>query len=362
MYSNREYYEMVRCYILSGESLNAARRLYEAESIPALQNQGLINPAVPSRETFLAVNQRLLDYGQFTSPTHARGGGRPGLAVEIEDEILDFFERDPRASTRDAARRFNVSHYAVWKLLKVTGLHPYHFQKVHALHDGDNVPRRTFCEWLIAHPNANILWTDEALFTRVGLYNHHNEHWWSFRNPHMIRKTHHHVRFSANVWAGVIGTKILGPYFIEGPLTDGNFLDMLRHVIADFMEDLPVAYFRDFYFQLDGASPHYAAAVRDHLTIEYGDRWIGRGGPIVWPARSPDLTPCDFYLWGEIKRRVYFEEVQSLEDLKVQIRAAFDYVKNDTVVLSKLKDNVQKRARLCVERNGMNFEHLLKYT
>ena len=36
MYSYREYYEMVRSYILSGESLNGAQRLYEAESIPRL--------------------------------------------------------------------------------------------------------------------------------------------------------------------------------------------------------------------------------------------------------------------------------------------------------------------------------------
>ncbi|CAH1378354.1 unnamed protein product, partial [Tenebrio molitor] len=25
------------------------------------------------------------------------------------------------------------------------------------------------------------------------------------------------------------------------------------------------------------------------------------GGPINWPARSPDLNPPDFFLWGTIK-------------------------------------------------------------
>ncbi|KAJ4430036.1 hypothetical protein ANN_22244 [Periplaneta americana] len=38
------------------------------------------------------------------------------------------------------------------------------------------------------------------------------------------------------------------------------------------------------------------------------DRWIGRKGPndracFAWPPRSPDLTPCEFYLWGFIKGR-----------------------------------------------------------
>lgn len=27
-------------------------------------------------------------------------------------------------------------------------------------------------------------------------------------------------------------------------------------------------------------------------------RWIGRGGPIRWPPRPPDLTPLDFCLGG----------------------------------------------------------------
>jgi len=33
-----------------------------------------------------------------------------------------------------------------------------------------------------------------------------------------------------------------------------------------------------------------------HTTID-NDRWIGRGGLIVWPPRSPDLTPMDFYTY-----------------------------------------------------------------
>jgi hypothetical protein len=39
-------------------------------------------------------------------------------------------------------------------------------------------------------------------------------------------------------------------------------------------------------------------------------RWVGRVGKddfalFAWPPRSPDLTPCDFFLWGYVKDRVY---------------------------------------------------------
>ena len=39
-------------------------------------------------------------------------------------------------------------------------------------------------------------------------------------------------------------------------------------------------------------------------------RWIGRAAKgdnhlLPWPPRSPDLTPCDFFLWGFVKDSVY---------------------------------------------------------
>ena len=66
----------------------------------------------------------------------------------------------------------------------------------------------------------------------------------------------------------------------------------------------------DFIIQQDGALPHYHLDVRAHLNINLPGRWIGRAShndsPLLpWPPRSPDLTPCDFFLWGYIKDRVY---------------------------------------------------------
>jgi hypothetical protein len=50
------------------------------------------------------------------------------------------------------------------------------------------------------------------------------------------------------------------------------------------------------YSQQDGAPPHFHNHVRDVLDDKFQDRWIGRGGPIQWPPRRPDLTPMDFFL------------------------------------------------------------------
>ena len=50
------------------------------------------------------------------------------------------------------------------------------------------------------------------------------------------------------------------------------------------------------YFQQVGVPAHYAHCICEWLEINFNDKWIGRCGPIEWPARSPDLSPMDFFL------------------------------------------------------------------
>ena len=40
---------------------------------------------------------------------------------------------------------------------------------------------------------------------------------------------------------------------------------------------------------------------------------------IDWPARSPDLNPCDFFLWGYLKSKVYCPKPRTLDDLENNI-------------------------------------------
>ncbi|GBM98521.1 hypothetical protein AVEN_238374-1 [Araneus ventricosus] len=41
-----------------------------------------------------------------------------------------------------------------------------------------------------------------------------------------------------------------------------------------------------------------------------GCRWIGRGGPVAWPSRSPDLSPLVF-ISGALKALLYETQVHS---------------------------------------------------
>jgi hypothetical protein len=88
------------------------------------------------------------------------------------------------------------------------------------------------------------------------------------------------------------------------------------------------------------------------------NRWIGRGGPINWPARSLDLTPMDFFFWGHLKQYVYqAEEIQNEEELHNRI--VEELATFTEQMIRQSGRNLLKRARLCIEMEGGHFEHLL---
>ena len=78
------------------------------------------------------------------------------------------------------------------------------------------------------------------------------------------------------------------------------------------------------WFHHHGAPPHFTRPVRGHLDQRFGQKRIGRGGPIAWPARSPDMTPLDYYLLSHMKSLIYKTPVDSEEDLQECIMPAAD--------------------------------------
>jgi len=59
------------------------------------------------------------------------------------------------------------------------------------------------------------------------------------------------------------------------------------------------------------------------LDATFRKRWIGRDGPTLWPPRSSDITPLDFFLWGYVKDKVFSTPVPGITNLKARITDAF---------------------------------------
>jgi hypothetical protein len=68
--------------------------------------------------------------------------------------------------------------------------------------------------------------------------------------------------------------------------------------------------------------------VREYLNESFPNRWLGHGGPVAWPPRSPDLTtPLDYYPWSHMKT-VYETKVDSRATLRHRIFAVAEHIRN----------------------------------
>ena len=80
----------------------------------------------------------------------------------------------------------------------------------------------------------------------------------------------------------------------------------------------------------------------------FGDRLISRFADTPWPPRSPDLSICDYFLWGYLKARVYEHKPRTLENLKEAIRVEVAQI--DRAMLERVEANFQERLQKCIKR------------
>lgn len=210
-----------------------------------------------------------------------------------------------------------------------------------------------------------ILWSDESTFHLNGNVNRHNSCYWSDTNPHeQIEKEPKSLGLS--VWAAISSEGVIGPYFFHNTPPNGhfphfspcnvnmhNYLDLLENYFWPKFSALPNA--ADYAFMHDGAPPHYSHNVRNWLNINLRHQWIGRGQTndackLVWPPRSPDLTPCDYYLWGHIKQLTYAKKPSNLFELQDAIVEAFQQITIE--MCQKVCRSVPGRLKTCMELGG----------
>ena len=105
----------------------------------------------------------------------------------------------------------------------------------------------------------------------------------------------------------------------------------------------------ELWFQQDGATPHTARETLELLRGKFPNRLISRFGTINWPARSPDLSAPDYWLWGYLKDRVYTPKPRNIQMLRMSIEREIAIITQD--MLFNVMNNLKERIEQC-RRNG----------
>ncbi|GFT55493.1 uncharacterized protein TNCV_4957771 [Trichonephila clavipes] len=192
-YTNAEKADMILAYGATDCNGRAAQRLY-AERHPVRRT--------PALTMFARLHQQLCETGSFQKA--ARNRDRTACTELNEEIVLDMVETTPSLSTR--------------------GLLQWYLQQ------------------RIANPffAASVLFTDEASFSREGIFNTHNSHSWAAVNPHVTRTRAAQDRFLVNEWAGILGDHLIGPYILPDRLTGSRYLIFLEQVLPELLDSAHV--------------------------------------------------------------------------------------------------------------------------
>lgn len=327
----------------------------------------LFNDYFPERQPICRTTvgrtvQRFMETGSVSDRPRS---GRPASATneDISLDVLQSFIENPHESLRSAAETHDISVKSVQNIMKGSNFKAYKVHLVHELNEDDYDRRIEFCETMMAKIDRNeidvnnIVFSDECTFMLNGGVNRHNCRYWSSENPHWMREAHTQYPLKVNVWLGVIGTQLVGPFFIEGNLNAISYQRLLENEITPALRNMFGEHFQNIWFQQDGAPPHYGIDVRAYVNTVFRLRWIGRRGTVEWPARSPDLSPLDYFVWGYLKDNVYKTKPQNVNELRQRILQECQAIPQ--VALQNSVNSFYVRLSNCQITGGEQFEHLL---
>lgn len=314
---------------------------------------------IPSRPAIYDLYEKFKEFGTVLDLPKS---GRSKIIDEKSTiPILDILEKEPTSTLAMINEQTKLSRSTISRRISADiGMYPYKIQTHQELYE-DDLDRRvetaqTLLPLLQDPVNQGFIYcSDECTFYVSGYVNKQNSRYWDYEKPDIVQQVPLHSP-KVNVWCAISSKSIIGPYFFEEDTVNGqNYLEMLERFFYPALQRMRIA--RKIYFQQDGAPPHYQLDVRRWLNEKFPGKWIGRRGSIEWAPRSPDLTPCDFFLWGYLKDTVFKKPIKDLDHLRRRITEEVETI--DQSMLEKVFLNMEKRLNLVISSGGCHIEHVL---
>lgn len=313
----------------------------------------ILNPQapVPHNSTLMRLVEKFRRTGSVADATRS---GRPSNDDDVA-AVQGALLTNPKSSLRRVSQQVSVPYTNVHRITRKTlGLFPYKIQVHQSLKEIDYESRSVFCTWLIATTDDDptfldtCFFSDEAWFHLSGYINTQNSRYWASKDPHQFIESTLHPQ-KVGVWAALSASRIFFCFF-QDTVKSQTYCDF----IDQFVMTLTEQEIEEGWFQHDGATAHTSNKTKAHVEQFFGPRTIAKS---LFPPRSPDLTPPDFYLWGCLKDKVYANNPTTLDQLKNNITEAINSISKEC--LQKVSHNIVSRAHLCLSQSGGHFEHIM---
>jgi hypothetical protein len=123
-----------------------------------------------------------------------------------------------------------------------------------------------------------------------------------------------------NIWAGILTDQLLGLIVLPNIRTGAGY-----RRFSEIDLPVPLEQRQHMCFMQDRTSPYFLPTVRYHLSHILGEEWVGRGGPVNRPAKSPN-NPVEFCQRKQLKPSVYSALINDLEVLQQRVENALQEI------------------------------------
>ena len=295
--------------------------------------------------------------------------GRPVTATDENNVATakQIIEGNRQINTKLLFQQLDICSKSAHTILKKKlSMHPYKMQICLKLHEGDFERRVAFCEWFLqkyadnSNFNQTLIMSDEAHFellmdvsiSKTSVFGQKE-------NPKETTEISLHSE-RVTVRFGIHEHRIISSYLFE----DGNgqtvtvngqrYNDMINDFLIPKVNEMNVI---DPYFQQDGATCHIIRLNMEILRQTFPGILISRFGDVEWPARSPDHSPLDYFLWGYLKGKVYSNEPTNITQLKAAIEEEIQSIGQE--MLTRAMVNLRHRAEISVRSAGQHLKHII---
>jgi hypothetical protein len=171
-------------------------------------------------------------------------------------------------------------------------------------------------------------------------------------------------------WCGIAFFGVPGPYFFEDnedalvTVTSERYVEMLLNFCEPELRSRGMD-LSSVWFQQDGATACTPKPSMIVLQEMFPQHVISRGSDVPWPARSPDLSACKYFLWGYLKRKVLISTPTTVEELKQRIREEIAAIPEQ--MTRRVMDNCQGKLEQYLRNGGRHlndkiFKHKMACT
>lgn len=289
--------------------------------------------------------------------------GRPITVYTNEniDLVRNLIEEDPHLSCAELEAITSVNHYTLLEILhNALGMRKLTSRWIPHQLTAKNIQERVAaCREnlrLIEEGKlrlCDIITGDESWFYLIPIWNKSTNASWVAQGEKprtVVRQSRFSPKFLYYIFFRSTGLVHIG--FVEKGKTmtsDCYITDCLEPVYLSMGRQRPKAGLAHMRLLHDNARPHVTKEVKSSLETQ-GVKLVRH------PPYSPDLAPCDFWLFDYVKQRLNVHT--DVESQKRQITSILRSIPKEEY--KKTFDKWVERMQMCINNQGQYFEHLIK--